>query len=153
MEVVSPAPHVRIPEHQILQGRRSRLRRRGRPRGDRHTQVHAEPQAGRTPSLFLLLFFSVADPGCLSRIWIFPIPDPDPNVFHPVSRIRNLSILTQKLFLSSRKYCPVVHPRSGSWFFYSSRIQIFLFITDPGSGGQKGTGCRIPDPYPQHCFF
>jgi hypothetical protein len=24
-------------------------------------------------------------------------------------------------------------------------------IPDPGSGGKKGTGSRIPDPDPQHC--
>ena len=24
---------------------------------------------------------------------------------------------------------------------------------DPGSRGQKGTGSRIPDPDPQHCFL
>jgi hypothetical protein len=34
-------------------------------------------------------YASVADPGCLSRI-------PDPNFFHPGSRSKNLSILTQK---------------------------------------------------------
>jgi hypothetical protein len=61
---------------------------------------------------------SVADPGCLSRIRLFPIPDP--NCLHPGSRIRtvsipepgssskNLSILTpkkaKKWFLSSKKY-------------------------------------------------
>ncbi len=26
-------------------------------------------------------------------------------------------------------------------------------IPDPGSGGQKGTGSRIPDPNPQHWFW
>jgi hypothetical protein len=26
-------------------------------------------------------------------------------------------------------------------------------IPDPGSRGQKGTGSRIPDPDPQHCFL
>jgi hypothetical protein len=62
---------------------------------------------------------------------------PDPTFFHPGSeffhpgcriRIKNLSILTQKLFLSSRIYDP-----GGS-----SRITdpdpYFLPITDPGSG-------------------
>jgi hypothetical protein len=48
----------------------------------------------------------VADSGCLYRIYIFPIPDP--NFFHPGSRIldpgsasKNLSILTQNIVLSS----------------------------------------------------
>ncbi len=36
-------------------------------------------------SSLVLPFSSVADPGCLSRI-------PDPNFFHPVSRIRTVSI-------------------------------------------------------------
>jgi hypothetical protein len=77
---------------------------------------------------------------------------PDPNFFHPGSRVKkipgsvsassNLSILTKKLFLSSRKYDPK----------YSSRIGIpdpdldFLPIPDPGSRGQK----KAPDPDPQH---
>ncbi len=100
-------------------------------------------------------YYSVADPGCLSRI-------PDPTFFHPGSRIRivsipdpgsaskNLSILTpkkpKKWFRSSRKYDPDC----------SSRIPDpdadFLPIPDPGSKGQKGTGSRIPDPDPQHYY-
>ncbi len=148
MEVLSPAPHVRIPEHQILQGRRSRLRRRGRPRGDRHTQVHAEPQAGRTPSLFLILFFSVADPGCLSRIWIFPIPDPDSNVFHPGSRIRNKEFK----YFNLNNFSKLSEIWSGL-FIPDPDHNFFKFIPNPGSRGQKGTGCRIPDPHTQHCFL
>jgi hypothetical protein len=76
---------------------------------------------------------SVADPGCLSRI----------RFFHPGSRIKkipvsgpaskNLSILTQKLFLSSRKY------DSGC----SSRIRIpdLEFLPNPDPGVKKE-----PDP-------
>ncbi len=59
---------------------------------------------------------------------IFPISDPG-------FASKKLSILTQKLFLSSRKYD----------LGYSSRIRILIFLTnpDPGSRVQKGTGCRI----------
>jgi hypothetical protein len=45
--------------------------------------------------VFPCFFSSVADPGCLSRIRIRPffcIPDPDPTVFYPESRIRVLQI-------------------------------------------------------------
>jgi hypothetical protein len=45
------------------------------------------------------------------------------------------TVLHKKLFLSSRKYDPDIHPGSGSWF---------LPILDPGSRGQKGIGS--PDP-------
>jgi hypothetical protein len=80
---------------------------------------------------------SVADPGCLSRIPDRNFSIRDPILFHPGSRIRikNLSILTQKNFLSSRKYDPG----------YSSRVRILIFlpIPDNGSRGQKGTGSRI----------
>jgi hypothetical protein len=85
---------------------------------------------------------SVADPGCLSRIRIFSIPNPnfsipDLNFFHPgsASASKNLSILTQKWFLSSQKYDPCC----------SSRIRIpdpdpdYLPITDPGVK-------KAPDP-------
>jgi hypothetical protein len=80
---------------------------------------------------------SVADPGFLSRIRIFSIPDlgsgvkkiPDPG---SGSASKNLSILTQKKIVS-------VHPGSGSRF----RILILLPIPDPGTRGQKGTGSRI----------
>ncbi len=74
-------------------------------------------------------FCSVADPGCLSRIRIF---------FRPGSRIqvqKDSQIRSgikefkyfnpKKMFLSSRKYRMFrdVHPGSGSWIFYPSRIQ------------------------------
>jgi hypothetical protein len=75
------------------------------------------------------------------------ISHPHPNFFLPGSRVKkipgsasasaskNLSILTQKVFLSSRKYDPG----------FSSRIPDldFLPIPHPGSRGQKGTGSRI----------
>jgi hypothetical protein len=77
---------------------------------------------------------SVVDPGCLSgiRIRIFSIPDPD--FFHPGSRVRikeSKYLNPKKLFLSSRKYdlgCP-----SQILFCYPFRIQ-----------GSKRH--RIPDP-------
>jgi len=69
---------------------------------------------------------SVADPEWLSRI-------PDRNFFHPGSASKNLSILTQKLFLSSRKYDPGCSSRIRILIFYPSRIQ-----------GPKRH--RIPDP-------
>jgi hypothetical protein len=87
---------------------------------------------------------SVADPRCLSRIRIFSIPDPGSRVKKipdpdPLQRV--LSILTQKLFLSSRKYrydlgC-------------SSRIRIpdpdleFLPVPDPGVKKAPNPRCRI----------
>ncbi len=74
---------------------------------------------------------SVADPACLSRILdpsFFPFWIPDPNFFHPGSRIRIKEFKffnPRKWFVSSRKY------DSGC----SSRIQILNFYPS-----------RIPDP-------
>jgi hypothetical protein len=80
----------------------------------------------------------VADPGSFSRI-----PDhgsysgsriqgqniPDPAGYGSASK--NLSILTQKLFLSSRKYDPGC----------SSRIRVLILpIPDPGSRGARNSG-------------
>jgi hypothetical protein len=83
----------------------------------------------------------VADPGCLSRIRLFPIPDP--NCLHPGSASKNLSILTpKKWFPNSRKYDPGC----------SSRIPYpdadFLPIPDPQHclsriPGQKDIRIRI----------
>jgi hypothetical protein len=85
-------------------------------------------------SLYILVFvvyfiYIVVDPGCLSRILIFP------------SRIRIrikefMHFLTQKRFLSFRKNY------LGCSFWIPVRIQIFSTQDpDPGSRGQKGTGC------------
>ena len=68
---------------------------------------------------------------------------PDPNFFHPGSRIfpSRINIIEFKyfnhntLFLNSRKY----DLGCSSWI----RILIFLPIPDPGSRGQKGTVSRI----------
>ncbi len=87
-------------------------------------------------------FFSVADPGCFSRISDPNFFIPDPNFYHPGSRIsiKEFKYFNhKKWFLSSRKYDPGC----------SSRIRIpdpdpdFLPIPDPRSRGQKGTGYRI----------
>ncbi len=70
--------------------------------------------------------------GSGSRMRISSLPDPG-------SASKNQSILTQKLFLSSRKYdlgC-------------SFRIRILIF-THPGSRIQGSKRHRIPDPDPQH---
>jgi hypothetical protein len=75
-----------------------------------------------------------------SQIRIFSIPDP--NFFHPGSRIRIKEFKyfnPKKLFLSSRKHDPCC----------SSRIRILIFnpfrIPDPGDK-------KAPDPDPQHCL-
>jgi hypothetical protein len=92
--------------------------------------------------------FSVADPGCLSRIRIFSIPVrifsipvrifpsriqifPNPDTG---SASRNLSILTKKLFLNSRKYDPGCSFRI--LILYPSRIPNpgVKKAPDPGSG-------------------
>jgi hypothetical protein len=63
-----------------------------------------------------------ADPGCLSRILIFSIPDPG-------SAPNNLSKLTQKIGSKLSEKL--------------SRVVKTLIFTHPGSRGQKGTGSRI----------
>ncbi len=86
---------------------------------------------------------NVADPGCLS--WIT-----DPTFFHPGSQIpdrnfsipdpgsasKNLSILTQKWFLTSRKYDPSCSSRIRILTFYPSRI------LDPGVKKAPDPGSR-----------
>ncbi len=57
---------------------------------------------------------------------------PDPNFFHPGSASKNLRILTQKLFPSSRKYDRGCSFLIRILIFYPSRIQC-----------QKGIGSRI----------
>ncbi len=74
---------------------------------------------------FIIISASVADPGCLSRIRLFSIPDP--NCLHPRSRIR----------IKEFKY----DPRCSS--LIPDPDADFLPIPDPGSRGQKGTGSRI----------
>ncbi len=49
----------------------------------------------------------MTDPGCLSRIRTFSIPDPR-------SASKNRSILTQKIVSKLSEMIRVVHPRSGS---------------------------------------
>ncbi len=83
---------------------------------------------------------SVADPGCLSRIRLFSIPDPGSELFPSWIRIKEFKYFNpKKWFLSSRKYDPGC----------SSRVPDpdadFLPIPDPGSKRH-----RIPDP--QHCL-
>jgi hypothetical protein len=82
---------------------------------------------------------------------------PDPNFFYPGSRVKKIpgsasvirTILTQKLFLNSRKY----DPKYSSWIRILDPDLDFLPIPDPGSRGQKGTRSQIPDPDPQHWFL
>ncbi len=68
----------------------------------------------RLPSPVII---SVTDPGCLSRTRIFSIPDPG-------SESKNLSILNQILFLSSRNYDPGCSSRIRILIFNPSRIRI-----------------------------
>ncbi len=103
------------------------------------------------------LLYSVADPGCLSRIpdRLFSIPDPGSAFF--LSRIRTVSIPDpgsririkefkcfnpKNGFKALEKMIRVVHP--------GSRIRM-LTSTHPGSRiqGPKRHQTRIPDP--QHC--
>ncbi len=86
------------------------------------------------------LIFSVADPGCLSRIRIFSIPDPGSEfLFHPGSRIciKNLSILTQKIVSSSEIGSRLLIPDQDPDFTHlGSRIPNpgVKKAPDPGSG-------------------
>jgi hypothetical protein len=86
-------------------------------------------------------FPSVADPGCLSRIRLFSIPDP--NCLHPGSRIlKEFKYFNpkkaKKWFLSSKKYDPGCSSRipDPDADFIPSRIQGSKRhpIPDPGSG-------------------
>jgi hypothetical protein len=97
-----------------------------------------------------MLFRSVADPGCVSRI-------PDPNVFHPGSRITdpNSFHLGSRIRIKEFKY---VNPKK--WFLSSGKYDLgstLIFcpsrIPAPRSRSQKGTGSRIPDPDPQDSYF
>ncbi len=78
---------------------------------------------------------SVADQGCLSRIQIFSsriqikkIPDPRSG-----SASKNLSIFNPNhCFQALKNIFRDVHPGSGSWFFYPSRIPGIRKSPDPG---------------------
>ncbi len=62
---------------------------------------------------------------------------PDPNFFHPGSATKNLSILTQTFFLSSRKYNPGCSSRTG---FRIRTDPDFLPIPEPGVKKALDTG-------------
>ncbi len=70
----------------------------GRGQADTRRLPHPRPPQA-TPSAQGTLNTSGAGPGCLSRKSIFSIPDPG-------FASKNLSILTQKIVLSSQKYDP-----------------------------------------------
>ncbi len=122
-----------------------------------------------SPSKFGDKISSFADPGCLSRIRIFSIPDPGSwikifCILDPWSRIWIFSIpdpgsrmcikefkylKKKKWFLSSQKYDPEFSildpdPGSGSWLFTYPRSR--SWIPDPEFRDQKGTGSLILDP-------
>ena len=81
----------------------------------------------------------VPDPGSE----FFPSRIPDPNIFHPGSASKNLSILTpKKWFLSSRKYEPSCSSRIRILSFYPSRIP------DPGVKNAPDAGSGSA----QHCL-
>ncbi len=111
-------------------------------------------------SRIYVVFTSVADPGCLSRI---PDPGclsriPDPTFFHPRSRIPDPNCLHpgSRILIKEFKY---FNPKESKKMVSKlKKIWSGLFIPDPGSGcwlspipdpgsrGQKGTQSRIPDP-------
>ncbi len=138
---------------------------------------------GRKRKFIAIIFHSVADPGCLSRIQIFT--HPGSRISDPGSKNSNKREGWKKIwchtFLCSHKFHKIVHYFSFEvlkkkiWADFQRIIELFtqktvtklskvwvwdpgsgknLFrIPDPGSRGQKGTGSRIPDPDPQHWFF
>ncbi len=74
--------------------------------------------------------FSVADPGCLSRIRTYSIPDPRSEYFHPGSRIciKEFKYFNPKIvskFYEIWSVLFILDPRSGS---------LLLPAPDPGSG-------------------
>jgi hypothetical protein len=81
--------------------------------------------------------YRVADPGCLSRIRIFSIPDP--YFFHPgcLIRIKEFEYfnLTQKnCYLALENMIQVVHPgpiyrKSGRWFLCELFVSLTLAVT------------------------
>ncbi len=97
---------------------------------------------------FLIAMLPVANPGCLSQIRIFFIPDPglrvkkipDPG---SESASKNLSIFNPKIVSKlsekwSGMFIPDADPVSGSWFFTHPGYRIpdpgFKKTPDPGSG-------------------
>ena len=98
-----------------------------------HIQYRNQDIFGRGTSKQLSSF---ADLGCLSRIRLFSIPDP--NFFHPGSRIhiKEFKYLNPKnYFLSSWKY----DPGCSFWIPDPDLDPDFFPIPVPGSRGLKGT--------------
>ena len=96
----------------------------------------------RFQDVYAKVFFSVTDPGCLSRIRLFSIPDPGSElspsrIQDPRSSSKNLK-KQKKWFISSKKYDPGCSSRipSPEADFYPSRIaeQWVKKAPDPGSG-------------------
>ncbi len=81
-----------------------------------------------------LHYTSVTNPVRLSRIRLFPIPDPGSEFFPSRIHIKEFKYFNpKKWFLSSRKYDPDC----------SSRSRLSLPIPDPGSRGSKRPRIRI----------
>ncbi len=80
------------------------------------TRIHHIPNSAWRTGLDRIVP-SVADPGCLSRIRLFRSRIPDPNFFHPGSRIRikEFKFFNPKNgFQAKGNMIRVVHPGSGS---------------------------------------
>ena len=111
-----------------------RARRRAAPCNRRAYYFPSKPYQ---PKIFSMLISIIADPGCLSRIRIFSIPDP--NFSHPGSRIHNKEFKyfnPKKCFKALGIMIRVVHPGSGSriLIFYLSHYPGAKKAPDPGSG-------------------
>jgi hypothetical protein len=118
------------------------------------TRLSSSSPIGKMEFSFHLFFvfhfvgrkMNVADPGSLSRNRIF---------FHPGSASKNKSILTQKLFLSSRKYYQGCS--SGSRSRILDPDSDFLPIPDPDVGGMDPRTGSTPKCHnvtgPQHCLY
>ncbi len=111
---------------------------------DRFIQDHSVCKSLLRISVFWLrTVLRNADPGCLSRIRLFSIPDPVSKRFLDTGSAfasKNFCILTQKLFLSSRKYYPGCSSRIRDHGFYPFRIP------NPGVKKAPDYGLRIPYP-------
>ncbi len=106
----------------------------------------------------VVIKYSVADPGCLSRI-------PDPDFTHPGSRIQKQEQKSRvKKKLLSYFFCSHNFHKIVNYFIFEMLkkkiranfqriIELFIqkivtklskiWVWDPGSMGQKGTGSRI----------